>query len=292
MGEALWDLLRGDGRFAFGFTVLALLAALAALSLASPYDPRAWDVVPKDLPPSLAHPLGTTSTGQDLFWTISVATRNSLLLGLLTACLSIAIGTFVGLVAGYRGGWIDNVLMAVNDSFIVLPGLPILILLSTLFKERLTVPLLAVMLSLFSWPWGGRQVRAMVLSLREREFTLTARYSGMSTLKTVLGEHLPFVTPWVMANFINTILWAIGMETTLAIFGLSSLETPTIGTTLYWALQYQAVLRGMLGWVLSPVAVAVLLFVALYMVSVSLSTFLDPRTRLQRMRMEEKEAGV
>ncbi|MGB9857360.1 MAG: ABC transporter permease [Dictyoglomaceae bacterium] len=283
------DLYRNDKKFAFGFTVISFLIFLTILSFFSPYDPKLWNAVPKNLPPSWGHPLGTNSVGQDIFWNITHAIKNSLSLGFLTALISISIGTLVGLTAGYRGGTLDRVLMSINDSFIVLPSLPILILLSTMLKERLSVGLIAVILSLFSWPWGGRQVRAIVLSLREREFTYTANFSGMGTMKVVLREHLPFVIPWVMANFINTILWAIGMETTLSIFGLSSLETPTIGTTIYWAVQYQAIFRGIWWWILTPVVLAVVLFISLYMLSVSISNFLDPRTRLQRMRMEEGE---
>lgn len=288
----LKEMMKGDKRFAFGSVAMSVLLLLVALSSMSPYDPKSWNVVPRDLRPSVNHPMGTNSVGQDIFWNITSATRNSLFLGVLTAVISITIGTLVGLVAGYRGGWADRLLMAINDSFIVLPSLPILILLSTMFKERLSVGLIAAILSLFSWPWGGRQVRSMVLSLREREFTSTALFSGMGTLKTVLGEHLPFVLPWVMANFINTINWAIGMETTLSVFGLSSLETPTIGTTIYWAIQYQAILRGVWWWILTPVVVAVLLFVALYMLSVSISGFLDPRARLQKIRMEREGVRV
>jgi len=282
------DLYRNDKKFAFGFTVILILIILIILSFFSPYDPKLWNVVPKDMLPSLKYPLGTNSMGQDIFWNMTHAIKNSLSLGSLTAVISISIGTIVGLIAGYRGGRLDRILMSINDSFIVLPSLPILILLSSILKEHLSIVLIAIILSLFSWPWGGRQVRAIVLSLREREFTYTANFSGMGTMKVVVKEHLPFVIPWVMANFINTILWAIGMETTLSIFGLSSLETPTIGTTIYWAVQYQAIFRGIWWWILTPVVIAVILFISLYMLSVSISNFLDPRTRLQRMIMEEK----
>ncbi|MGB9810488.1 MAG: ABC transporter permease [Dictyoglomus turgidum] len=281
------DLYKSDKKFAFGFTVLMILIFLALISFLSPYDPKLWNVAPKNLPPSFKYILGTNSMGQDIFWNLTHAIKNSLFLGSLTAVISIFVGTLVGLVAGYLGGRTDRILMSINDSFIVIPSLPVLILISSIIKQHISIVLIAVILSLFSWPWGGRQVRSIVLGLREREFTYTANFSGMDTLKIVLTEHLPFVIPWVMANFINTILWAIGMETTLAIYGLSSLETPTIGTTIYWALQYQALLRGIWWWIFTPVLIAILLFIALYLLSVSISNYLDPRTRLQRMRMKE-----
>ncbi len=103
----------------------------------------------------------------------------------------------------------------------------------------------------------------------------------MNSLQVAIKEYLPFVLPWVMANFINTILWAIGMETTLAIFGLSSLETPTIGTTIFWALDFQAILRGKWLWIGSPIVSGALLFVSLYMLSSSIGAFIDPKKRVQ-----------
>jgi len=275
------DLLRHDFRFAFAVTVISFLLILSVLSFFSPDHPEARHVVEEDLSPSLQHPLGTNSRGQDIFWLMAHSIKNSLKMGGLTAIVSICIGTFVGLIAGYKGGITDRVLMTINDSLIVLPVLPVLILVSAMLADVINLMLLALILSFFSWPWGGRQVRSQVLSLREREFTSTAIFSGMNVLKVAVKEYLPFVLPWVMANFINTILWAIGMETTLAIFGLSSLETPTIGTTIFWALDFQAILREKWFWIGSPVVMGILLFVSLYMLSSSIGGFIDPKKRVQ-----------
>ncbi|HHV00895.1 MAG: ABC transporter permease [Defluviitoga tunisiensis] len=281
----LKDLLKRDKKFLFGFVVICILAFLAILSFFSPYNPRSWNVVPKDRPPSLKYLLGTNSMGQDIFWNTTYALRNSFILGLTTAFVANIIGTIVGLIAGYKGGALDKVLMSINDSFIVLPSLPILIFLSFSLRDKMNMFTMGLIISMFSWPWAGKQVRAQVLSLRERDFTHTAVFSGMNMWRVVFKEHLPFVIPWVIANFINTILSALGMEISLSVLGLSSLEIPTIGTTIYWAMQYQAIFRGIWWWILTPIILSVLFFVALYMLSVSISEFLDPRTRLQRIKM-------
>jgi len=275
------DLFRHDFRFAFAVIVLLILLILSLISFLSPHHSEARHVVDRDLEPSLQHLLGTNSRGQDIFWLVSHSLKNSLIMGGLTAIISICIGTFVGLIAGYKGGLTDRLLMTVNDSLIVLPVLPVLILVSAMLADVINLVLLALILSFFSWPWGGRQVRSQVLSLREREFTSTAIFSGMNSLQVAIKEYLPFVLPWVMANFINTILWAIGMETTLAIFGLSSLETPTIGTTIFWALDFQAILRGKWLWIGSPIISGGLLFISLYMLSSSIGAFIDPKNRVQ-----------
>ena len=156
------------------------VVVMILLSYRSPYDPDKSFVVPWDLPPSREHLFGTTSRGQDLFWWLTFAVRNSLFLGVVTAIISRVISVLVGLTAGYRGGWIDRVLMAVSDSFVILPLLPILILLGFLLRESMNLFTLAVILGLFGWSFDARLIRSQVLSLRERSFTRTAVYSGTS----------------------------------------------------------------------------------------------------------------
>jgi peptide/nickel transport system permease protein len=94
---------------------------------------------------------------------------------------------------------------------------------------------------------------------------------------------MPFVMPLVFATLINVMSWAIGLEVTLAILGLVNLDLPTLGTMIYWALNYQALLLGYWWWLLTPVVLSVLLFVSLYWLSVSISEYLDPRSRTQRI---------
>jgi len=279
---ALKELLR-DGRFKFGFIVICVLIALAILSLFSPYDMEIWNLVPRDMPPSLEHILGTNSMGQDIFWKMTFAIRNSFLMALITAFFSRIIAVIVGLSAGFKGGKLDRILMSLNDSFIVLPLLPILILLGSILKERLNIVSLGFVLALFGWAWDARVIRSQILSLRERGFTYTAILSGQKTFELIYKEYVPFIIPLVFATAINNMFWAVGMEVTLAILGLSNLNIPTLGTMLHWAINYQAMLLGYWWWILTPVVAAVFLFVALYLLSVSISEYLDPRTRIQRI---------
>lgn len=280
----LKDLLR-DGKFRLGFIIICIILFLGILSFFSPYDPTRWNVVPRDLPPSLQHLLGTNSQGQDVFWQLTFAIRNSLTIAIIAASFSRIIAIIVGLVAGYRGGRVDRFLMGINDSFLVLPLLPILILISSLIKGRLSFVTLGLILSAFGWSWDARVIRSQILSLRERDFTYTAILSGSKTLSLVFKEYFPFVIPIVFSTLINNMSWAIGMEITLAILGLTNLEIPTLGTMLQWALSYQAMLLGLWWWLFTPVIASVFLFVSLYLLSVSISEYLDPRTRIQRIRV-------
>ncbi|MEZ4615932.1 MAG: ABC transporter permease [Caldilineaceae bacterium] len=277
------DLLKHDGRFRIASIFLLAIATLAILSTVSPYEPNRTFLVPTDLPPSFEHPFGTSSRGQDIFWWMAFAVRNSLLLGLITAVVSRIIAIFVGLTAGYRGGLIDRILMSINDSFVVMPVLPVLILLSFLLRGELNLVMLGVIMGLFGWPWDARLIRSQVLSLKERPFTRTAYYSGTGPFRITMFEHLPFVLPVVFATTINNLIWAIGMEVTLSVLGLSDVTLPTIGTTIFWANQHQALVAGVWWWLAAPVFVAIILFLGLYLFFSSVNEYIDPRTRLRQI---------
>lgn len=283
MLRILRDLLKHDGRFRVAFVFLLATLTLSLLSFVSPYEPSKTFMVPPDMPPSAEYLFGTSSRGQDIFWWMAFAVRNSLLLGILTAVISRIIAIFVGLTAGYRGGWADRILMSINDSFVVMPVLPILILLSFLLRGKMSLMMLAFIMGLFGWPWDARLIRAQVLSLKERPFTRTAVYSGTPSLLITLNEHLPFVLPVVFATTINNLLWSIGMEVTLSVLGLSDVTLPTIGTTIFWANQHQALVAGIWWWLGAPVLIAIILFLGLYLLFSSVNEYIDPRTRLRQI---------
>jgi peptide/nickel transport system permease protein len=280
--KVLRDLFR-DYRFCISFIVLVIILILALLSIFSPYDPTLWNVVPKDTKPSAKYLLGTDSNGQDIFWQATYAVRNSLIISLIAASISRVIAILVGMVAGYRRGSTDRVLMFISDSLLVVPLFLIMVLLAMMLRKYMNLVVLGLMLSVFGWAWDARTIRSIILSLREREFTQTAILSGTGTVKLVLKEYMPFAMPFVFSTLINNMSWAIGLEITLAYLGLVNLNIPTLGTMLNWAITYQAMFLGRWWWVLTPVVLSVFLFIALYWLSVSISEYLDPRTRIQRV---------
>lgn len=280
--KILRDLFR-DYRFCFSFGVLVIIVILALLSFFAPYDPTLWNVVPKDMKPSAKYLLGTDSNGQDIFWQATFAVRNSLIISLIAGLVSRVIAIIVGMVAGYKGGWVDRVLMFIGDSLLVIPLFLIIVMIAMMVRKFMNLVLLGLMLSFFGWAWDARLIRSMILSLREREFTKTAILSGTGVIKLVLKEYMPFTMPLIFSTLINNISWAIGLEITLAILGLVNLTIPTLGTMLNWALFSQSILLGRWWWYLTPVVLSLFLFIALYWLSVSISEYLDPRTRIQRV---------
>lgn len=281
MKKAFIGLLKSSGYFRFGIIALVFVLVMVVLSFFSPYKPMESFMVAPNQPPSFKYLFGTTSRGQDLFWQMTVALRNSLLFGAVTAILSRIIAIWVGMYAGYKGGIIDKMIMSINDSFIILPVLPILLLLQFLLRENMNWFYMALMLALLGWAYDARLIRSQVISLKERVFSETAVFCGMQTQSIIIKEHLPYVMPIIFATTINNFLWSIGMEVTLSILGLTNINEATIGVVIFWANQHQAMISGIWWWLAAPVGITVFVFAGLYLLSVALNEYIDPRTRLR-----------
>jgi peptide/nickel transport system permease protein len=282
MGRTVLDLLRFNRQFAAGAGLVLIVAAFACLSFFSPYPPNDTYVVPPDVPPDWTYPMGTTSRGQDLFWLLSFAIRNTLLFGLCVALLSRLLALVIGLVAGYSGGLVDRALMSLNDTFIVIPLFPILVLFYFVMRDRMSWGLLALMMACLGWAYDARLIRSVAMSLRHREFTETGIFSGMSMRQILVEEHLPYVLPIVFSTTMNNINWSIGLEVTLSVLGFTDINTPTIGVLIYWANQHTALVSGVWWWIFFPVLLVVMTFIGLFLLAVSMNEYIDPRSRLGR----------
>ena len=283
MFAVLRDLVRYNIEFTIGAILVALIVIFAGLSFFSPVDPtQVYQAIP-DQPPGAQYWFGTNSRGQDMFWQLSFAFRNTLTFGLTVALISRFIAIAVGLAAGYLGGWVDRVLMFINDIFVAIPIFPILILFYFVMRSNLNGFTLALVMACFGWPYDARLIRSVTLGLRHREFTRQAVFAGMSPAKIMLEEHLPYVMPIIFATTMANMIWSIGLEVTLAVLGFTNINIPTVGTTLYWANNHSAMVVGVWWWILIPVVIVVLLFIGLFLLAVSLNEYIDPRSRLRRM---------
>lgn len=283
MLRVLRDLFRYNRAFAIGGVLLAFVLIIAAMSFVSPYPPNDSFVVAPDLPPSWPHILGTTSRGQDVFWQLTFAIRNTLLFGFTVAILSRVLSLAVGLVAGYRGGFADRVLMSINDTFIVIPLFPILVLFYFVMRDSMSWVLLALAMACLGWAYDARLIRSVAMSLRTREFTETSIFSGMSMRQILMQEHLPYVLPIVFSTTMNNINWSIGLEVTLSVLGFTDINRPTIGVMIYWANQHTAMVAGIWWWIFFPVLLVVMTFIGLFLLAVSMNEHIDPRSRLSRL---------
>jgi peptide/nickel transport system permease protein len=277
------DLLHYNREFALGSILTGIVLAMAILSAFSPHNPIDIYVVAPDVPPSWDYWFGTNSRGQDTFWQLTFALRNTLLFGFSVAILSRLLSLFVGMLSGYKGGTTDRVLMSINDTFIVIPLFPLLVLFYFVMRDNMSWATLAVVMALLGWAYDARLIRSVMMSLRTREFTRTSVFSGMRTDQIVIREHMPYVLPIVFSTTLNNINWSIGLEVTLSVLGFTNIETPTVGTMIFWANQHSAMVSGIWWWYVFPTFFITLTFVGLFLLAVSMNEYIDPRSRLSRM---------
>lgn len=283
MFSVIRDLIRYNIEFAIGLVMVGIVVIFALLSFLSPVDPTLIYVTFPDSPPSPEFWFGTNSRGQDMFWQLSFAFRNTLMFGVIVALISRVIAIAVGLVSAYMGGWVDRSLMFVNDIFVSVPSFPLLILFYFVFRSNLDTLTLALIMAGLGWAYDARMIRSVALSLKHREFTRHAVFAGMSPTKVMLEEHLPYVMPIIFSTFMANMLWSIGMEVTLAVLGFTNINIPTVGTTLYWANNHSAMVVGVWWWVVIPIILIVIAFIGLFLLAMSMNEYIDPRSRLRRM---------
>lgn len=225
--------------------VLFLLVCLALGAPLSPYSPYAQDPANPFQSPSALHWFGTDQLGRDIFTRILYGSRVSLSVGLITTMLTILIGVGVGAASGFYGGWLDNLLMRITDTFLTLPGIFVLIILSSLLRElpmpwlKNSVLVVIVIIAALTWMGPARLVRSLVISLREREFVTATRALGGSDLGIILRHILPNCIGPILVTATLQMASAIITESGLSYLGFGvQPPTPTWGTILATAQVY------------------------------------------------------
>jgi peptide/nickel transport system permease protein len=272
-------LLTGSWRGRIGLTVLGLFLLLAVFGSAlAPDDPTAssLDVLAK---PSGSHPLGTTENGSDVLSQLLVGARVSIVVGFAAAAISAVLGSAVGLAGGYFGGWTDRVLDALENWFLVIPTLPLMIVLARLLDPSLTV--LIVVIGLTSWAGTGRIVRAQVLTLRERAFVERARALGASDWYVVRTHVLPNTLPLIFANTVLTVAVAILSEAALSFLGLGDPTRVSWGSMLENAFESGAPSAGAWWYVIPPGLCITLLVLSVSLLGFLFEEHVNPRLREQ-----------
>ena len=240
MSVIVWRRFRKHPGAVAGAIVLTLLVVAILLAPLSPYDPEPSNLSEKLQPPSWQHPFGTDSLGRDMLTRVLYGGRISLFVGFMATLITIVIGVPIGAIAGYFGGWVDNLLMRVIDASLALPSLMILILL-TAFLREVQIPIIeknnvltiAIVIGLLAWMTIARLVRAIFLSLREMEYVQAARALGSSNFRTIVAEILPNGLGPVIVEATLELGWAIMEESGLSYLGFGILPpTPSWGNLL------------------------------------------------------------
>jgi peptide/nickel transport system permease protein len=236
---------RRPARRAAGPVGLALLALLALLCFGAPafehwsgHDPLDVDLANRLAPPSLDHPLGTDDIGRDVALRVLYGGQVSLAVGIAAALAAMAVGTMIGLVAGFYGGRVDGVLMRVTDWMIALPLLPLLIVLNAADLGKLGLPAalaqssdlslyrIVVIIGLTGWTLVARLVRGATLSVRTRDYVAAARVAGAGPLRLMLVHILPNVASPLLVATTLSVGNVILVESVLSFLGLG-IQPPT-----------------------------------------------------------------
>ncbi|GAB0114503.1 ABC transporter permease [Acidisoma sp. C75] len=239
-------------RKALAGAILLLLCLVMALipGIIAPGDPNAEVFMPGQ-GPSAQNWLGTTSYGQDIFAQFVWGARNSLLIAVVAGFLSTILSAILGVTAGYLGGTADGILSMITDVFLVIPAFPLVIVLAAYSKSGGNLMIIAVLV-LTGWSYGARQLRAQVLSLRNRDFLTAARLRGERTPRIITHEILPNMVSLLVANFLGASVYAILTAAGLQFVGLGNVNTNSWGTMLYWAQNNEALQAGIPLWAIAP----------------------------------------
>jgi peptide/nickel transport system permease protein len=274
-----------------GVIILGFFILMAIIGpFVTPYDPSYQNpqLSASLQGPSAAHLLGTTQSGQDVLSQLLVGVRLTLELAFIVGAVATALAVIVGVSAAALGGVWDEILSLVSNVFLVIPALPLLVvLLGELPQKGQTATILV--LSLLGWPWGARVIRAQTLAIRNRDFIAAARETGERTWRILAFEIVPNQVSLIAANFVNTVLYAIGASVALAFIGLTNLSSWSLGTMLYWAQSQDALQLGAWWWFVPPGLAVALIGTSLVLLNTGIDELSNPR--LRDARSASKVAG-
>ena len=261
-----------------GATVLLLFAVIAVFApVLAPYDPALRSAEPFAAP-SFTHPLGANDIGQDILSELIFASRLSLTVGVISACLATILGVTIGVVSGYLRGPMDSVLMRGVDVILSLPFLPLMIVLAAFLGQNTTNLILVI--GLLIWTRPARLIRSQVLSVRESGHVQAARAMG-ATHSYIMARHiLPRMAPLIAAQFVRAANVSIMLEASLAFLGLSDPFQKSWGAILFYANARSAFLAdSWLWWVLPPGLCIAAVVVSFAFLGYALEERIDPRLR-------------
>lgn len=278
-------LIRGlvsNSKSVAGIVILVLFALLAILApVISPADPNLITGLGSQ-PPSPEHWLGTTAKGQDVLALNIWGSRSSLFVGFAVGILATLVGLLVGLASAYFGRWVDNLLSLVTNVFLLLPGLPLLVILAAFLPQGLATVVLVLVIT--GWAGSARVLRSQAMSIRGKDFVGASQVTGESGLRIMFREMLPNMASIVMSTLLACVIFGIGAQAALEFLGLGDISTVSWGTNLYWASNDGALLTGS-WWAFVPPGVCIALVAfALALVNYGVDETTNPRLRRPRRR--------
>ena len=264
---------------AIGFTVILCYLLIAVIGpRLFPYDSMV-NASNKYLPASWEHPFGTDWMGLDVFRQVLAGTEGVLQVAFYTAVISIFMGTVLGILSGYIGGWVDRVIMVIVNIFLSVPSFPVYLMLAALLTIE-TPMAMAVVISVFSWAGLCRAIRVQVISLKESDFIQICRVMNMSTGHIIFKEIMPNLFSYIAVNFVLILRGSILASVGIMLVGLASYN-PTD-----WGVIIQAArMRGLMNMdnvriTLYPLAAILIFQIAALMLAQGLDETFNPRLKV------------
>ncbi len=263
-----------------GIAIILFLVAMGVFApLIAPGDPTQY-VGGINKKPSIEHPFGVDPLGRDEFGLVAWGARISLMVGFGTGFLAMLMATVVGLTGGYFRGMVDDILALITNLFLVIPGLPLLIILAAYLKPDTKTVILT--LAFTGWAFHARIIRSMTLSLREKDYVAAAIVAGESNFRIIFRQILPNLINLIVGGFLGTSIYGIGASTALAFLGFTNLEEVSWGTNLFWAQNGNSLLLGA-WWVFVPSGLCVALSaLGLAWINYGMDEITNPRLRSER----------
>lgn len=277
--QRFWQVYRRDRMGMVGLIVLAFFIGVALFAIfADRSGTRITEATgPRLAPPSLDYPFGTDDQGRSVLTLTIQGAKISLLVGVSATIITVVVGSAVGIVAGYRGGWVDTLLMRITDWGLVIPWLVLAISLASIFGQSLFIIIMVI--GLTTWPSTARLVRSQALSIKERLYVERAQALGAGGWHLVTRHILPNVMPVIMANTVLIVAVAILSETTLSFLGLGDPFSISWGQILQQASNAGAATLGAWWWLGAPGICIVLVVLSFTMIGFALEGIINPRLR-------------
>ena len=231
--------------------------------------------------PSADNIFGTNGQGQDVFAQTIFGSRQTLLVGFSAGILVVVIGALIGGIAGFYGGRVDDTLSLLINIFLVMPGLPLMVILASWLPPS-PGTLLSVLV-LTGWAWNARVIRSQMMTFRNRDFVSAAIVSGEANIRIIVVEIMPRMLSLLASSFIGASIYAIGAQVGLEFLGLGDISTVTWGTNLYWASNDLALLTES-WWTFVPtgLSIAIVSF-ALTLINFGIDEVSNPRLISERL---------
>ncbi|MEM8859431.1 MAG: ABC transporter permease [Chloroflexota bacterium] len=224
------------------------------------------------------HPLGTDGGGRDMLALTIIGAPNTLFVGLLASLIGMSIGIFLGFSAGFLGGRIDDVIRVLADVMITIPPLLILVVFQTSYGD-VSLTMMALLIAGFVWQSPTRLIRAQVLSMKQSGYVQMAQLSGASTWHIMFREMLPNLVPYLFGSFIASVTTSIVTAVGLEVLGLGPQRIPTLGRTIYEAINAGALIQNLWWWWGIPTLLLGVIFIGLLLINLGLYEVSNPRLR-------------